>query len=116
VDTVRLATERVEVRLAYQPDRIFAGHIVREVPAGESQLPSRALATSGGGRLAADPRDPQGVKALDRLFQLDVALEPAASVALFGQRVHVRFTHPQEPLAIQWYRDVRQLFLTRFNV
>jgi hypothetical protein len=28
----------------------------------------------------------------------------------------VRFTHPMEPLAMQWYRGIRQLFLTRFNV
>jgi putative peptide zinc metalloprotease protein len=116
VGTVRLATDRVEVRLVYEPDRIFPGRIVREVPAGDAQLPSKALATGGGGRVAADPRDPQGVKALDRIFQLDVALARGSSVALFGQRVHVRFTHPMEPLAMQWYRGIRQLFLTRFNV
>ena len=116
VDTVRLATDRVEVRLVYEPDTIFPGRIVREVPAGDAQLPSKALATGGGGSLAADPRDPQGVKTLDRIFQLDVAFAPGTGLALFGQRVHVRFTHPKEPLAMQWYRGIRQLFLTRFNV
>lgn len=116
VDTVRLAADRVKVCLASDPDQTFSGHIVREVPAGGAQLPSKALATEGGGRLAADPRDPQSVKALDRVFQLDVALTQGPRIALFGQHVYVRFSHAREPLAAQWYRGIRQLFLTRFNV
>jgi putative peptide zinc metalloprotease protein len=33
-----------------------------------------------------------------------------------GQRVEVRFDHGSEPLAVQWYRSLRQLFLARFGV
>jgi putative peptide zinc metalloprotease protein len=116
VDQVRLATEQVEVRLADEPTRTFPGRIVREVPAGEQDLPSKALTTAGGGELAADPRDPQGTKLFDRVFQLDVELRQGPDVAHFGQHVYVRFTHPMEPLAMQWYRGIRQLFLARFNV
>jgi hypothetical protein len=33
-----------------------------------------------------------------------------------GTRVHVRFRHEPEPLASQWGRRLRQLFLSRFHV
>jgi putative peptide zinc metalloprotease protein len=36
--------------------------------------------------------------------------------ASYGGRAYVRFTHPREPLASQWYRRLRQAFLERFNV
>jgi putative peptide zinc metalloprotease protein len=117
VDQVRLATDRVEVRLAGQPERTIAGRVLRQVPAGDDHLPSKVLTHEGGGAIAVDPRDASGTKTLARTFQLDVEL-PAASgrTCRFGERVHVRFDHEKLPLATQWYRAVRRLFLTRFNV
>ncbi|MBL8483347.1 MAG: peptidase M50 [Rhodocyclaceae bacterium] len=116
IDQVRLATDRVQIRMAQRLGEVAEGRIVRQVPAGEAGLPSRALATDGGGQIAVDPRDPQGTKAMERMFQFDVELEEGADVGLFGQRVHVRFDHRMEPLALQWYRAIRRLFLARFNV
>lgn len=116
IDQVRLATDRVQIRMAQHIGEILEGRIVRQVPAGETVLPSRALATEGGGRISLDPRDPQGNKAMERMFQFDVELADDAEVGLFGQRVHVRFDYRMEPLALQWYRAIRRLFLARFNV
>jgi putative peptide zinc metalloprotease protein len=117
VDAVALSTRGVQIRLADDMGRVLAGGIVRQVPAGSEELPSRALGSPGGGRLAADPRDPQGRRALERVFQLDVALsEPLSRPAAFGQRVFVRFDHKPEPLAVQWYRGLRRLFLAHFSV
>lgn len=115
VDLVRLATRDVEVRLVYRPDAVAEGKLVRYVPAGDEYLPSRALATEGGGLIATDPRDAKGTKALERMFQVDVELK-GLSVNHFGERVYVRFDHKMEPLAVQWYRGVRRLFLSRFDV
>jgi len=28
----------------------------------------------------------------------------------------VRFTHEMEPLGLQWYRSIRLLFLSHFNI
>lgn len=119
VDAVRSATTRVQVRLAHDPGVSLAGRLEREVPSGDAYLPSRVLSVEGGGQLATDPRDAQGSRTLERTFQFDVAVDlgSAESAAVFfGGRVHALFVHPAEPLAQQWYRDIRRLFLSYFHV
>jgi putative peptide zinc metalloprotease protein len=116
VDMVRLATAEVEVRYVHRPDIVAEGKIVRQVPAGDETLPSRALGTEGGGKISVDPRDQRGAKTLERMFQVDIELPGDASAAYYGERVYVRFDHEKEPLALQWYRGIRLLFLTHFNV
>jgi putative peptide zinc metalloprotease protein len=116
VDMVRDATDRVRVSLIDRPEVVAEGRVVRQVPAGETYLPSRALATEGGGQIATDPRDTKGPKALERMFQFDVALEGIPRLETFGTRAYVRFDHGMEPLAVRWYRAVRLLFLSRFGV
>nr|MDH4392069.1 hypothetical protein [Aquabacterium sp.] len=80
-------------------------------------VPHRALATSGGGALAADPRDPQGMALLSGAFELDVA--PVAGWAdaapAYGQRVHLRFELAPAPLARQLWLALRRLFLSHFE-
>lgn len=118
VDLVRLATDRVSVRFVHRPEVVTGGRIVRQVPAGDEYLPSRALAMEGGGQIATDPRDQKGAKTLERMFQLDIELtgEDAAQNAFFGERVYVRFDHVTEPIGLQWSRVVRRLFLSHFHV
>jgi len=116
VDPVRAATDRILVRLAARPGEVLEARMVRQVPAGEAYLPSRALAVEGGGQIATDPRDSNGPKALERMFQFDLALQATPAPGVFGERAYVRFEHKREPLAARWYRDVRRLFLSRFGV
>lgn len=116
IDLVRQATTLVQVRVADRLGEVVEGRLVREVPAGDSLLPSRALSVQGGGRIATDPQDPQGTRTLERLFQFDVVLGDQPRGDLFGQRVHVRFEHEREPLARQWFRSIRRVFLTQFHV
>lgn len=117
-DVVRSASTRVQVRLAHAPGQVLAARLEREVPAGEEYLPSKVLATEGGGQLATDGRDAHGARTLERTFQFDVAIDAApGSVPLFfGERVHARFEHPPEPIGRQWLRSARRLFLSRFHV
>jgi putative peptide zinc metalloprotease protein len=116
IELVRERLERVDVRIASQPGEVVPVGVVREVPAARDQLPSPALGTEGGGSIASDPRDQKGARSLASLFQFDLELPPYAQQFHFGTRVHVRFVHTPEPLAMQWYRRLRQLFLARFNV
>lgn len=115
IDLVRLHVRAASLRLASAPENVMAARLAREVPAGQDQLPSRALALDAGGPFAMDPRDPQGKKTLNRVFQfdLDAAAELAAPV---GTRVFVRFELDPLPLGRQAWRQVRQLFLSRFDV
>jgi putative peptide zinc metalloprotease protein len=112
---VRSRVRGVEVRLTHRPSESYNARVVREVPAASEQLPSRAFTEAGGGRLAADPHDTGQLKTLQRTFQFDVELPVEAANTNFGSRVLVRFDHGQEPLAWQWYRRLRQLFLSRFE-
>ncbi len=117
VQAVASSTRGVELRLAGALDRPLVGRILRQVPAGSAEVPSQALTATGGGRIAIDPRDPEGRRTLERVFELDVALAEAPAGPLpFGQRVHVRFDHPPEPRAAQAWRAVRRLFLSHFDV
>jgi putative peptide zinc metalloprotease protein len=117
VDAVAASTQGIELRLADAIDRVLTGRIVRQVPAGSDEAPSRALVASGGGRIAADPRDPEGRRTLERIFQIDVALDdPLGRTHAYGQRVFVRFDLRPEPLAVQWYGGLRRLFLRHFSV
>jgi len=115
IDLVRNKLEKMDVRLSNQPSTSYQSKIVREVPAASDRLPSKALTEAGGGHFAADPRDGNQLKTLARNFQFDLELPAAAAHANFGSHVLVRFDHGFEPLAAQWYRRMRQLFLSRFE-
>lgn len=116
VDLVRQHTRRVDVRMVEQSGQVQPAVIRREVPGALERLPSTVLGRTGGGRIATDPRDNQGTMAFEKMFQFDIELTRPIDKAFVGGRVYVRFDHRPEPLAFQWYRQLRQMFLRRFNV
>ena len=116
VDLVRTRLERADVRLAERMGEVYPAALVREVPAARDVLPSSALSSEGGGLLAADPRDPRGGKSLVSTFQFDLELPAGITAGSYGGRAYVRLVLEPEPLAMQWFRRVRQAFLARFNV
>jgi len=106
-DTIGLVkdqTHRVDVRLAERIEESFKAEVLREVPAATEKLPSVALGLVGGGEVAVDPSDEQGVKAFESVFQLDLKLPDHAQMHNIGERVYVRFDHGRVPLGEQWYR------------
>lgn len=116
VDLVRQHTRRVDVRMVERIGPVQAAVVKREVPGGLERLPSTVLGRTGGGRIATDPRDNQGTMAFEKMFQFDIELTRPITPVFVGGRVYVRFDHAPEPLGFQWYRQVRQMFLRRFNV
>ena len=116
IDLVRSGTRAVHVRLAERLGDSVPGVVRRVVPAATENLPSVALGAGGGGKVAVDLRDGRGVKALERVFQVDVELQQSARHVNVGGRAFLRFDHDRAPLARQWCRQLRQLFLTRFDV
>ena len=116
VDLVKHRTQAVLVRLSERIEETLPATIRREVPGASERLPSPALGSAGGGTVAVDPRDTQGVTAMQKVFQIDLELPSDRRLLNIGGRVYVRFDHGWEPLAVQWGRQLRQLFLARLNV
>jgi putative peptide zinc metalloprotease protein len=116
VDLVRGALKQVDLRPAQHMAQVYPARMVREVPAARDRLPSPALSSEGGGAIAADPGDPKSGKTLATTFQFDVELPPEAPPLAYGGRVYVRFSLEPEPLALQWFRRLRQVFLAQFHV
>jgi putative peptide zinc metalloprotease protein len=116
IDLVRTRFKAAEIRFADAISESHAAKVIREMPGGINELPTAALSPNGGGKIATDPKDQNGLKTLDRIFLLDLNLPADTPPSVFGERVYVRFDHRAEPLASQWYRRLRQLFLSRFNV
>ncbi|MEP7221156.1 MAG: peptidase M50 [Novosphingobium sp.] len=116
IELLRAGLRGVRLWVASRPGRVLPAKVVREVPGGTYDLPSRALATDHGGTVPADPRDTKGMHSLNRIFLIDLALPPELRQVRFGTRVNVRFALRWEPLGWQALRRLRQMFLARFNV
>jgi len=116
IDLIHGHTVGVQIRLAERIAEPLDAQVSRVVPAASESLPSPALGNEGGGEVPLDPRDPDGQKTLRRMFQVDITLPAPQGLLNVGGRVFVRFDHGTAPLAAQWYRKGRQLFLARFNV
>jgi putative peptide zinc metalloprotease protein len=116
IHLVRERTEGVQVRLVDRLSETHPAVVRRIVPGASERLPSVALGSGGGGEVAVDPSDAQGDRAVQSMFEVELELPAELEVVNAGGRVYVRFDHGLEPLATQWYRRVRQLFLSRFEV
>jgi putative peptide zinc metalloprotease protein len=114
IGLVRRQVETTRVRLAERLDETLTVDILREVPAGITHLPSRALGTAGGGDIAVE-RDESGTTAAEEVFQFMLSLPPDLNIAGIGERVYIRFDHGPEPLAKQWSRHARQLLLGKLT-
>jgi putative peptide zinc metalloprotease protein len=115
IDLVRTKLRGVTVKLAERLDETMPARIIREVPAGREDLPSKALGGAGGGALPVDPRDSQGTKSLQRVFQVDLELPLEGESPAFGSRAYVRFELRWEPIGEQLWRRTRQLLLSRLQ-
>jgi len=110
---VRERIEGIEVRSASAPARTWPAHIRRDLPGSARRLPSAALGTAGGGPIPTDPSDEDGLTPLASVFQLELELPPDADAGGIGTRVHVRFDHGDEPVALRALRSVQRLLLGR---
>jgi putative peptide zinc metalloprotease protein len=116
VDLVRRQTREIRVRLPENIPETVPANLLREVPEATDQLPGKALTQEGGGQVAVDPRDRLGMKSFQKVFLFDIAFPSFNGLYNVGGRVYVRFDHGYEPLAHRWYREIRRVFLRRFDV
>ena len=105
----------IQIRLVNSPSQTILATIVRWAPEATNQLPSAALATVNGGKIAIDSANQEQLETLEKVFHIDLQFTPINQQSVIGQRVYVRFDHGTEPIARQWYRSLRQLFSRQFN-
>ncbi len=80
------------------------------------RLPSAALASTHGGSIAVDPKDPEGLRPLQPVVLLDVRVAGEASAGdRIGTRAWVRFDEGYSPLAAQLARAAQRRLQARFN-
>ena len=95
----------------------FSAEILRQAPEATNQLPSAALATSGGGQFVVKPgSSDKQLETLEKVFLVDLQPDFRGVEIPLGARAYVRIDHGGEALASQWYRRLRQVFLRQFNV
>jgi putative peptide zinc metalloprotease protein len=117
VDLVRHNLQDVSVRLAHKLDMLYQGKVIREVPAGEAELPSPVFSIDGGGGFATVPSKTNELKTVSGVFQFDVALKGHVPEQLpYGMRAFVRLDYEPMPLGFQFMRQLRILFLSVFDV
>ena len=114
VTLIREKLAGIEVRTAENPNQTYAAKLVAITPSASRDLPSAALGDRAGGNLVTDPSDKDGIKVVKPIILLDLKL-PAATFERAGGRVNVRFNHGTQPLAMQFYRTAKQLFLSYFS-
>jgi len=116
IDLVRNRYRSAEFRAADWIAQAHVADVVRQAVGGVDELPTAALGIQGGGEIPTLPGDSNGVKTMERVFTVDLALPATPPQSAFGKRALVRFDHGFEPLAWQGMRRLRQLFLSRFGV
>lgn len=111
--------ERAELRLNGEDGHNLLLREVMVMPFEQGVLPSRALGFAGGGDIAVQPGDPNGLMAAEPFFRIHADLDASQTtqVTLVHGRLGVmRLTLSPKPLLLQWERSLRQLLQRSFRV
>jgi putative peptide zinc metalloprotease protein len=114
IDLLRQTPKAIEIRIAEDRGHSLQGHLGKETPAATYQLPSVILGERGGGPIATDPTDHDGLRSLDSFFVVDVDVT-GQPLARIGGRAWVRIEHQPATLGQQWMRGLRQVFVKQFG-
>jgi len=108
---------KVEIRVQGRPEFETTGTIIAIHATGQRKLPSAALGMPAGGDLAIDMQDPEGMQTAQQYIPVIIQPDNVENLPLLmQQRVMVRFETPPKPLAVQWWRVIRQLTQERFSI
>ncbi|MGM1053717.1 MAG: biotin/lipoyl-binding protein [Pseudomonadota bacterium] len=116
IDLVMSQTRRVLARPAADPGLVLELTDLRLSPLASTELPSLALTSEGGGKVALDPTSGQRPSAIEPYFMLEANAPGLIGNGSVGGRLQLRFDHGNAPLGQQLYRALRQVFLERLNV
>ncbi len=106
-----------EVKLIGQADAPIVVTEYATIPMEQTSLPSAALGYAGGGDIAIDTRDAQGVKTSEPYYQVRAFVQSNSEVALIhGRSGRIRFALEPKSLAWQGWRTFRQLLQKRYQI
>jgi putative peptide zinc metalloprotease protein len=87
------------------------------IPMEQTRLPSVALGWSGGGDIAVNLQDEQGIQTAEPYYQVRANLLPNGDVtALHGRSGRINFLLPPKPLAFQGWRKLLQMVQDRYQL
>ena len=106
-----------EVKLAGQAHSPLAVTEYATIPMEQTHLPSVALGYAGGGEVAIDTRDAQGVKTSEPYYQVRALVQADPEVSMMhGRSGRIRFALAPRSLASQGWRQLRQLLQERYQL
>ncbi len=106
-----------QVRFVSRAPRAVPASIDGFIEAGQTALPHSAFGYGGGGTIQTRSDDQDGRLATSKQFEM--RLTPAAEGAwrgIPGERVRLRFTLPDKPLAVQWADRLHKLLQGRVTL
>jgi putative peptide zinc metalloprotease protein len=114
INQVKNRLVNVNVKLQEQIDQTYDANVDSFAPSATNTLPNKALGDQGGGALSTNPEDKTGLTSTLPIFWVDLSLING-SVPRAGGRAYIRFNQVSEPMAQQFFRHVKQIFLSQFN-
>lgn len=114
-ELVRQSARAAQVWLRETPTGLPARLDMRQLAAASGRLPSIALGERGGGSVPVKADDPEGLTPMEPVFLLDLQL-PGQPLARVGGHATVRIDLGLEPLLMQAWLRLRQVFLSPGHV
>ncbi|MBC7601966.1 MAG: hypothetical protein H7255_04805, partial [Ramlibacter sp.] len=111
---VRGQVRDVQVVLAESPFSVRDAKLMPQVPGATQELPSPALGDRHGGPIPVDSSDKEGLRARAPVFLLDVVLDDY-DPGRIGGRAWVKLDLPAQPVGLQLWHRLRQLFVRQFS-
>jgi len=114
--------EHASLKIDGQEAITLAVRNTRIIPHDSGTLPSPVLGMAGGGSIAVDPTDPNGVTTTEPFFRIEAELvliersEREQVALMHGALATVMLSLPQEPLADQLRRKTEQFLQRRFRL
>ena len=107
----------VRVRVAGQAGDTLESPHWRILPGDQRRLPTAALGWQGGGGIAVEQDDREATKTTEPFFEVVADLPATAAVTLLHLRGgQAKFSMESRPLAVQWWRSLRQLLQKRYQL
>jgi putative peptide zinc metalloprotease protein len=108
---------KTEVKLSGQAGTRISVADFAVIPMEQTRLPSVALGWSGGGDIAVNLQDEQGIQTAEPYYQVRANLLPNGDVtALHGRSGRINFLLPPKPLAFQGWRKLLQMVQDRYQL